>query len=100
MFWRTIEFLNLYPKGEPQLGRRGLYGTLGGGGEGKLQELSMLWILNYSDGENSLLDIAERSQLEFSLIAESASKLLEHGLLREVSTKSDAFREQGLREQV
>jgi aminopeptidase-like protein len=90
------EFLNLYPKCEPQLGRRGLYGSLGGDREGKLQELAMLWILNCSDGQNSLFDIAERSQLEFALIAKCASKLLEHGLLKEVSTESGAPVEQAL----
>jgi aminopeptidase-like protein len=37
--------------------------------------------LNLSDGENSLLDIAERSGLIFAAIAQAASDLLQHGLL-------------------
>ncbi|MEO6195875.1 MAG: DUF4910 domain-containing protein, partial [Thermoanaerobaculia bacterium] len=52
-------YLNLNPKGEPQLGRRGLYRTIGGDESGRSRELALLWVLNLSDGENSLLDIAE-----------------------------------------
>ncbi|WP_435011862.1 DUF4910 domain-containing protein (plasmid) [Tundrisphaera lichenicola] len=43
-------YLNTNPKCEPQLGRRGLYRISGGPGE-----LSMLWVLNLSDGAHSLL---------------------------------------------
>jgi aminopeptidase-like protein len=42
----------------------------------------MLWVLNLSDGEHSLLDIAERSKLRFAAIEQAASNLEEHGLLR------------------
>ncbi|MEO6191906.1 MAG: DUF4910 domain-containing protein, partial [Thermoanaerobaculia bacterium] len=52
-------YLNLNPKCEPQLGRRGLYRTIGGDESGRSRELALLWVLNLSDGENSLLDIAE-----------------------------------------
>ena len=34
----------------------------------KAQQLAMLWVLNLSDGENSLLDIADRSGMPFALI--------------------------------
>jgi aminopeptidase-like protein len=74
-------YLNQNPKCEPQLGKRGLYGNIGGATEGKNSEFAMLWILNFSDGENSLLDIATRSGLSFSVIKEAASRLFEHGLL-------------------
>jgi aminopeptidase-like protein len=74
-------YRNQKPKCEPQLGKRGLYGNIGGAARGKNSELAMLWILNYSDGENSLLDIAARSGLSFGVIKEAARRLLEHGLL-------------------
>jgi aminopeptidase-like protein len=48
-------------------------------------ELAMLWTLNLSDGAHSLLDIAERANLEFAVIHAAAQRLLEHGLLRPVA---------------
>ena len=48
-------YQNLNPKCEPQLGRRGLYGTLGGGSDGADRQHDLLWVLSLSDGEHSLL---------------------------------------------
>jgi aminopeptidase-like protein len=73
--------LNLFPKGEPQLGRRGLYGALGGDKSASEKAMAMLWVLNLADGENSLLAIAERSGLNFDDVAGAAELLREHGLL-------------------
>ena len=44
----------------------------------------MLWVLNQSDGEHSLLDIAERCGLAFETVHGAAGLLLRHGLLKEV----------------
>jgi aminopeptidase-like protein len=77
-------YLNQNPKCEPQLGRRGLYGAIGGGQQGKQQELALLWVLNQSDGTKTLLDIAERSDVDFEIIRWAAENLLDHGLLKEV----------------
>ena len=77
---------NMNPKCEPQLGRRGLYRTIGGDDAGRTRELALLWTLNLSDGENSLLDIAERSDMSFAAIREAADALLDVGLLREIET--------------
>ena len=76
-------YRNLEPFGEPQLGRRGLYGGLGGAGR-KEFEIAMLWVLNQSDGEHSLDDIAERSGLPPRLLGEAADALREAGLLEEL----------------
>lgn len=76
-------YLNLNPKCEPQLGRRGLYRTIGGDDAGRSRELALLWVLNLSDGRHGLLDIAERSGMGFEKIEEAARALLEVGLLRE-----------------
>ncbi len=43
----------------------------------------MLWVLNLSDGQHSLLDIAERAGLGFDDVAGRASALRDHGLLKE-----------------
>lgn len=75
-------YVNRSPKGEPQLGRRGLYPSMGGK-EAEQAQLAMLWALNLSDGTNTLLDIAERSRMDFSCLRDAATVLLEHGLLQE-----------------
>lgn len=71
-------YANQCPKGEPQLGRRGLIQDA--------KSLGLWWILNLSDGQHSLLDIAERSGLAFEKIEEGARALTACGLLREVET--------------
>jgi aminopeptidase-like protein len=76
-------FRNLQPYGEPQLGRRGLYRAVGGGSVPGV-ELAMLWVLNLSDGRHALVDVAERSGLEFRAVAAAARALADHGLLAEV----------------
>lgn len=76
------KYLNTNPKCEPQLGKRGLYGALGGQKEAKINELAMLWVLNLADGHHSLLDIAERSALSFDTIQTAAAALLKHNLLQ------------------
>jgi aminopeptidase-like protein len=80
-------YLNLKPKGEPRLGARGLYGPLGGQGRAE-REHALLWILNQSDGAHSLLDIARKSGLAFSVISEAASVLEKVGLLRETRRRT------------
>lgn len=73
--------VNLFPKGEPQLGRRGLYSMIGGNKSTGLSTMAMLWVLNLADGEHSLLAMAERSGLPFRELACTADLLREHGLL-------------------
>jgi len=77
-------YVNLNPKCEPQLGKRGLYRSVGGtpppdGVDG----LVLLWVLNLSDGKHSLLDIAERAGCRFTDVNEAVKLLVKHGLLRE-----------------
>ncbi|MBB5776540.1 DUF4910 domain-containing protein [Nonomuraea jabiensis] len=76
-------YQNLSPYGEPQLGARGLYGSLGGRSDTKQAQMAMLWVLSLSDGLNSLLDIAERSNLPFQAIADAAHALQNAGLVKE-----------------
>ncbi|MEY2591842.1 MAG: hypothetical protein QOJ67_3826 [Acidimicrobiaceae bacterium] len=77
--------VNLSPKGEPQLGRRGLYSAIGGQIDKASVELALLWVLNQSEGSCALLDIAERAELPFRAVRRAADALLEHGLLEEVT---------------
>jgi aminopeptidase-like protein len=76
-------YLNLNPYGEPQLGKRGLYRSIGGQIDQRSREMALLWVLNLSDGKHSLLDIAQRSKLAFGLVRHAADALLDCGLLRE-----------------
>ena len=78
-------YLNLSPKGEPHLGRRGLYGSVGGQSDAKTFQLALLWVLNYSDGESTLLDIAERAGLPFEVIRSAAEALERVDLLKALS---------------
>jgi aminopeptidase-like protein len=75
-------YLNLSPKGEPQLGKRGLYRPIGGQKEaGGFDQMALLWVLNLADGKHSLLDTAERAGMPFAAIRAAADALLAAGLL-------------------
>lgn len=75
-------YLNTAPHGEPQLGRRGLYAAIGGDKDSYAKSMAMLWVLNLSDGDHSLEDIAERAGAHLGVIEETARLLEEAGLLR------------------
>jgi aminopeptidase-like protein len=72
--------VNLNPKCEPQLGRRGIFRALAERKDDGL-EMALLWVLNLCDGSRSLLDVAERSGLGFGKIRGAADVLVKHGLL-------------------
>ncbi len=72
---RDLRLRNLNPKCEPQLGRRGLYSLVGGHNESQKLQLAMLWVLNKSDGQHTLLDIAQESGLSFDLISSASNAL-------------------------
>jgi aminopeptidase-like protein len=79
-----VRYVNLSPKGEPQLGRRGLYRATGGYYSSVPdRQMALFWILNQSDGSTSILDIAEKSGLAVCLLAKAARDLLAAGLLAE-----------------
>lgn len=69
------------PKGEPQLGKRGLYGRTGGDKRAAEAAMAVLWVLNLADGGHSLLDMAERAKLPFATLADAADRLRAAGLL-------------------
>ena len=75
-------YVNLNPLCEPQLGRRALLRAAGGRKEARASEEALLWVLNLSDSRHTLLDIAERSGLEFGSIRAAADTLIEHDLLQ------------------
>jgi aminopeptidase-like protein len=74
-------YRNLIPKCEVRLGKRGLYRSVGGQTVQPMNEEAMLWILNYSDGTHSLLEIAEKAGLAFDVVRHAAKTLEQHGIL-------------------
>lgn len=76
------KYLNLNPKCEPQLGKRGLYRQIGGQKVTKNSELAMFWMLSLSDGLHDIIGISEKSGLEFEVLLEAAQKLEKNNLLK------------------
>lgn len=77
-------YVNVNPRCEPQLSKRGLYRTIGGQHSGaELNEMAVLWVLNFSDGAHTLLDIAEKSGIDFDQVHRAACALRQCGLLEE-----------------
>lgn len=85
-------YRNLFPFGEPQLGKRGVYREMGGADSAK--QLAMLWVLSLSDGRHSLLDIAERAGVDFKLIRDVARTLLDCGVIQHAEAQA-ATQERG-----
>lgn len=81
--------VNLRPKGEPRLGKRGLYGTVGATEPGQF-ERALLWVLSLADGAHDLIATAERSGLSFELIDRVAAALASAGLVRASADSQDA----------
>jgi aminopeptidase-like protein len=82
---RNRRCINLSPKCEPQLGRRGLYGSIGNDKGNQARAMALLWVLNLSDGEHDLLGIAERADMPFSVIEDAAARLTHAELLKDAS---------------
>jgi aminopeptidase-like protein len=80
-----VTYRSLNPKGEPQLGRRGLYGAISGHKDAAAGQMALLWTLNLADGKHRLFDIAERAGLPFAAIRDAADRLLEAKLLEAVT---------------
>lgn len=71
------KYLNLYPYGEPQLGKRGLYT----GNVSREEVMQMMYILQYSDGQNDLIDIAERMKMNVKELNKVVELLVKHKLI-------------------
>lgn len=74
-------YSSLSPYGEPQLGKRNLYPQVAGQAQRKAEELALLWVLAYADGQHSILDIAEKAKAPFSSLSAAADRLEQAGLL-------------------
>ena len=85
---KSKTFLNLNPNCEPQLGKRNLYREISKSrlvdkdNSQDLLEMSMLWILNYSDGIHSLKDISKISGISLKLLEKTSQLLIKKRLLK------------------
>jgi aminopeptidase-like protein len=72
-------------RGEPQLGRRGLYRAIAGQREaGGATQMDLLWFLNLADGHHSLLDMAIDADVTFARLEAAARLALEASLVVEI----------------
>lgn len=78
-------FVSVNTKCEPNLGKRGLYNLIGASKDSKQMNESILWVLNQSDGNNSLLDISIKSNLSFSKINNAAKTLVQNDLIKSIN---------------
>lgn len=76
-------YRNTAPFGEPQLGRRGIYRSIGGPASAGLQK-ALLWMLSLSDGDHDFAAIYARSGLALGDLARATELLLDVGLLEHV----------------
>lgn len=74
-------YINKSPYGEPQLGKRGLYPTLMTLEERGESLARQLYLLNYSDGKHSLLDISTIMQQPMVSFQQEISQLKKKELL-------------------
>ena len=79
---RNEKFINTMPYGEPQLGKRGLYPTLGAQKEEEDYVKAMMWILNLSDGTNDLISISEKSQISIDKLIPVIDTLIKNRILK------------------
>jgi len=78
---KNEKYINKMPYCEPQLGKRGLYPTLGSQKGTQDFVKAMMWILNLSDGENDLITISEKSKIPVKDLIPIVDKLIENGIL-------------------
>ena len=84
-------FKNTVMFGEPQLGKRGLYPTLGSQKETDSFQDALRWLLNFSDGKHDLLSVALLSGSTIFMLEAAAQKCLDAGLLTEVANSDRTF---------
>lgn len=78
---RNEKYINKMPFCEPQLGKRGLYPTLGSQKGTEDFVTAMMWILNLTDGTNDLISISEKSKIPISQLIPVIDRLIENGIL-------------------
>ena len=79
-----VKYITTNPKCEPQLVKRGLYNMLGGKQYGWVDKMAIFWLLNLSDGNFSVRDIAKQSKISEDELEKTAKILVECNLLKKL----------------
>jgi aminopeptidase-like protein len=85
----NIKYQRINPYGEPMLSKRGLYNNISIKKEEGIINSSdirahLMWVLNFSDGDHTLLDIAEKSGLDLNLLYKAAESATEANVLKKL----------------
>jgi aminopeptidase-like protein len=75
-------YVNTMPFCEPQLGKRGLYPTLGSQKTTQDFVSAMMWILNLSDGNHDLINISRQSEIPFKTLIPVVNTLVSNGIIK------------------
>ncbi len=75
-------YLSKSPYCEPQLGKRGLYPTLGAQKNTTDYINALMWILNLSDGHNDIIEISKRSSISLKTLIQAAERLKANDLIK------------------
>ncbi|MED7787519.1 DUF4910 domain-containing protein [Francisella sp. 19X1-34] len=78
---KNEKYINKMPYCEPQLGKRGLYPTLGSQKDTANRLNAIMWVLNLCDGDHDLIMISERSGIPFKELKPVVDTLIEKGIL-------------------
>lgn len=78
---KNEKYINKMPYCEPQLGKRGLYPTLGSQKGTEDFVKAMMWILNLADGTNDLITISGKSKIPVKDLFPVVDKLIANGIL-------------------
>ena len=78
----NFKYLNLNPHGEPHLGSRGLYPSIGTRKVKDIELEKILYVLNYSDGNVPLIDIAKKMGLSILEFESTIDILIKKNLLK------------------
>jgi aminopeptidase-like protein len=77
----NVRWKSLFPYGEPFLGKRGLYSTLGAQTDKLERQDALMWVLNYADGRHDMVDIALKSGLPLQMLIAVAHDAKKAGLI-------------------
>lgn len=82
---KNAVYNNLMPFCEPQLGKRGLYPTMGSMKDTSQFVNALMWVLNQSDSSKDLLEMSRLSNINFSDIVDASDSLSKSGLIERIS---------------
>lgn len=79
---KNEKYINTMPYCEPQLGKRGLWPTLGAQKSSGDFIKAMMWILNLADGDHDLIAMSERSGISLKELIPVLDNLMEKGIIK------------------